>query len=193
VTAAAEWVRRENRELTAQILSWSDQYNYIQESTSVVIEKSARKNLEFKNNQSKLLGKNLRLEEENRLLKGELAKVSGEAQALNQTVAMLRSEHLILTRLNDDLENRLTLAKNNNRDRNDSGIRSITDSQLEKSLNFDLELKSLGSLQNIRLDAELRPKAQRLSHGDKTRRRSRQSNHDELDSKYCTTTKCSIF
>ena len=214
-TRAMDAVRRENRELSGQVIGWADQYQYIQESTSVVIESSARKNLEFKSKESKLVGKTQRLDEENRNLKSEMGKLAGEVQELNQTVYMLRSEHLIIARLNDDLENRLTLVKNGGREQAGSQIRSVTDSQLDKSLNFELEFNSLASFNNLRLENETcrRPtlpsrlspsksqvqskppsrKNHRPGHPHKDTSIAKVANEEEIESKYCHLTKCSMF
>lgn len=186
-----ESLRRENRDLSSQVSGWADQYNYIQESTSVVVEKSARKNMEYKSKEAKLMNRTARLEDENRTLRRELAMMTGEVQALNQTNLMLRSEHHLLARLNEDLEARLKAVRNPLLDRKASQIRSVTDSQIERSLNFDLEIRSIGSLQTFKADNEgVRVPSTRHPAPAKPDNRAAEA---EIDSRYCRTTKCSIF
>ena len=139
-------LKKENGDLKSQISSWSDQYNYIQESTSFVIDVSKRKNTEILNSEKKLEQNFKKVEEENFRLNFELEKTSGEVVALQQTVSLMRSEFLILNKFKEDLESRLSQARKMSIEGKGDQRGLFVDSQFEKSISMDFDLQSIGSM-----------------------------------------------
>lgn len=197
-------LRKEIKDLKAQIVSWSEQYNYINESTSIVIEKNAKKQMEVKNSEQKYKSRVKRLEDENEQLKAEIEMSQGEVSALNQTINMLRNEHQILVRMKDDLENRLMLTKDRRKERPDDCIKSINDSQLDLSLGIDSDIHSKTSFREKNESLCRHPSRTMINHSKQIlsqphRQMKKTSQQDLLEQKreiasgYCKPGKCEIF
>lgn len=197
-------LRKEIKDLKAQIVSWSEQYNYINESTSIVIEKNAKKQLEVKNSEQKYKSRVKRLEEENEQLRADFEMSRGEVSALNQTISMLRNEHQILVRMKDDLENRLMLTKDRRKERPDDLIKSINDSQLDQSLGIDSDIHSglsfrerNESLNRQQSKTVIQQSRQILSQAQRPMKKISQQDlleqKQDISSGYCKAGKCEIF
>lgn len=190
-------LKKENGDLKVQIGSWSDQYNYIQESTSFMIDVTKRKNTEIIKSEKKLEQNFKKIEEENFKLNFELEKTSGEVVALQQTVSLMRSEFLILNKFKEDLESRLSQARKVSIEGRGDHRGSFVDSQFEKSLSMDFDLQSIGS-RNVGLRRSSANKKrqftlQKINSEHFIEKKKSAMGKIELESGYCQTPKCLLF
>lgn len=195
-----EHTKMENKDLRLQIANWSDQYTYIQDSTSQIIEKTRKSNLEFKKSEKKILNNYENLEKENQNLRFELEKVRNELMNVHETLGNLRGEYRILLRFKEDLETRLTITKDQTAEFRTDRFKSMGDSLLEKSLKIDIDVDSSYSLKTKRKDSS---ESYRLSIPEdkiKTsilknmkKRRNNSLSKVDLENNYCYKSKCVIF